>query len=400
MNTQARTLIEDLPGSLIREVANAGFGKADVLPFWFGESNAQTDARIVQAAVTSLEKGETFYSHNLGLAELREAYAAYVNGVHGCALTLEQIAMTSAGVNALMVAVQALVSPGDEVVVVEPVWPNLPGQARVMNAQLSIVSLEVINGRWQLDIDKLIAAITPRTRLVMINSPNNPTGWTMPAQQVQTVLEHCRKTGTWILADEVYHRLYTPDSGNKRSQAAPSFLEYANVNDRVVVVHSFSKSFWMTGWRLGAMIAPRELMAAIGKLMEFNTSCAPVFVQRAGLAAVLDAERHVANVRAQLKAALPVLLQGLQKLPGAIVPVPDGAMYVFFKLAGVEDSLGVAKRLVSEAGLGLAPGAAFGDSDDVKRGWLRWCYAGSPERMQEGVVRLEHWMKTYQARAA
>jgi aspartate/methionine/tyrosine aminotransferase len=397
MNTQARTLIEDLSGSLIREVANAGLGKADVLPFWFGESNAPTDARIVQAAITSLEKGETFYSHNMGLAELREAYAAYVNGVHGCALTLEQVAITSAGVNALMVAVQALVSPGDEVVVVEPVWPNLPGQARVMNAQLNIVSLEIINGRWQLDIDKLIAAITPRTRLVMINSPNNPTGWTMPAQQVQSVLEHCRKTGTWILADEVYHRLYTADSDNKRSQAAPSFLEYAHANDRVVVVHSFSKSFWMTGWRLGAMIAPRELMVAIGKLMEFNTSCAPVFVQRAGLAAVLDAERHVANVRAQLKAALPVLLQGLQKLPGAIVPVPDGAMYVFFKLAGFNDSLTTAKRLVSEAGLGLAPGAAFGDSG---HGWLRWCYAGSPERMQEGVKRLERWMKTHPAMAA
>ncbi len=390
MNTQARALIEDLPGSLIREVANAGLGKAYVLPFWFGESNAPTDARIVQAAITSLEKGETFYSHNMGLPELREAYAGYVNGVHKSALTAEQIIITSAGVSALMVAIQALVSPGDEVVVVEPVWPNLPSQARIMGARLHSVALQVIAGRWQLDIDALLAAITPSTRLVMVNSPNNPTGWTMPAEQIQTLLAHCRKTGTWIIADEVYHRLYHAKRDNIHPQSAPSLLEYANKNDRVVVVHSFSKSFWMTGWRLGAMIAPLALSAAIGKLMEFNTSCAPMFVQRAGLAAVLDAERHVANVRAQLKAALPVLLQGLQKLSGCVVPAPDGAMYVFFKLAEFEDSLTIAKRLVSEAGLGLAPGAAFGGGGE---GWLRWCYAGTPERMQEGVARLEKWLQ-------
>jgi aspartate/methionine/tyrosine aminotransferase len=313
--------------------------------------------------------------------------------VHKSALTSEQIIITSAGVSALMIAIQALVSPGDAVVVVEPVWPNLPSQARIMGARLHSVALQVMDGRWQLDLDELLAAITPDTRLVMVNSPNNPTGWTMPAEQVQKLLAHCRKTGTWIIADEVYHRLYNSESVDNNPQSAPSLLEYAHINDRVVVVHSFSKSFWMTGWRLGAMIAPPALSAAIGKLMEFNTSCAPMFVQRAGLAAVADAERHVANVRAQLKAALPVLLQGLQALPGAVVPVPDGAMYVFFKLAGFDDSLTIAKRLVSEAGLGLAPGAAFGAGDVVKGGWLRWCYAGTPERMQEGVRRLEKWLQ-------
>lgn len=390
MNTQARTLIEDLPGSLIREVANAGLGKADVLPFWFGESDEPTDARIVQAAVASLEKGETFYSHNMGLPELREAYAAYVNGVHKSALTSEQIIITSAGVSALMVAIQALVSPGDEVIVVEPVWPNLPSQARIMGARLRSVALQAIAGKWQLDISALLAAITPQTRMVMVNSPNNPTGWTMPAEQVQMLLEHCRKTGTWILADEVYHRLYQPSSENNLSQSAPSFLEYAHKEDRVVVVHSFSKSFWMTGWRLGAMMVPLELSAAIGKLMEFNTSCAPMFVQRAGLTALQDAEQHVAKVRAQLAAALPVLMQALNAMPGTVVPRPDGAMYVFFKLEAYDDSLTIAKRLVNEAGLGLAPGAAFGASG---QGWLRWCYAGSPGRVQEGVGRLAQWLQ-------
>jgi aspartate/methionine/tyrosine aminotransferase len=393
MNTSARTTIEDLPGSLIREVANAGLGKADVLPFWFGESNAHTDTRIVEAAVQSLQRGETFYSHNLGLAELRDAYASYVNGVHSCALSSQQVAITSAGVSALMIAVQALVSPGDEVVVIEPVWPNLPGQARVMNASLKFVGLQVVGGKWQVDMEQLLASITPRTRLLMINSPNNPTGWTMPAAQVQRVLAHCRNTGTWILADEVYHRLYNADGADNKVQSAPSFLEYANKTDRVVVVHSFSKSFWMTGWRLGALMAPLELMTAIGKLAEFNTSCAPVFVQRAGMAALSDANTHVMRVRAQLDAARPLLVNALKAMPGATVPVPDGAMYVFFKLAGFDDSLAVAKKLVSEAGLGLAPGAAFGESDDIKRGWLRWCYAGSPDKIEQGIARLSHWLK-------
>lgn len=393
----ARSSMHDLPGSLIRDVANAGMGRGDVLPFWFGESSEATDAHITDAAIASLRKGETFYSHNLGLAELREAYAAYVNGVHRTILNAENIAITSAGVSALMIAVQALVSPGDEVVVVEPVWPNLPGQARVMSAQLKTHSLQVKDGKWQLDLDALIASITPRTRMVMINSPNNPTGFVMPAHEQQRLLEHCRSTGTWILSDEVYHRLYFSENRENSSQVSPSFLEYATSQDRLVVVHSFSKSFWMTGWRLGALIAPRELMVTIGKLAEFNTSCAPVFVQRAGMAALANAERYVQQVRSQLEAARPVLLSALKAIPNAIAPVPEGAMYVYFKLAGFDDSLTLAKRLVAEAGLGLAPGAAFGKSDPISgelgEGWLRWCYAGAPERVREGAVRLSRWLE-------
>jgi aspartate/methionine/tyrosine aminotransferase len=231
----------------------------------------------------------------------------------------------------------------------------------------------------------------------MINSPNNPTGWTMPREQQRAVLAHCRATGTWIIADEVYHQLHFPAGQGAAAGPAPSFLEHAAADDRLVVAHSFSKSFWMTGWRLGALIAPPALMGALGKLLEFNTSCAPVFVQRGGLAALAHADALVDAVRRQLLAARPVLLDALTALPGAQVPQPDGAMYVFFRLVGHDDSLAVAKRLVLEAGLGVAPGSAFGAAG---RGWLRWCYAGAPERMREGAARLARWLEAQRLRAA
>jgi aspartate/methionine/tyrosine aminotransferase len=384
-STLARAQIEQIPTSHIRLVANAGMGLPDVLPFWFGESDQPAHALVREAAAAALGRGETLYSHNLGLPELRDAYASYVNSLHTCQLTPERVVITSAGVSALMVAAQALVNPGDEVVVVEPVWPNLPALPRILGGQLKTVALAVLDGRWQLDIDALLNAITSATKMVMVNSPNNPSGWVMPRAQQEKLLAHCRVTGTWIVSDEVYHRL---DFASARG-IAPSLLDIAEPHDRVVVVHSFSKSFWMTGFRLGALIVPPDLLTGIGKLMEFNTSCAPVFVQRAGIVAIENADMLVGAVRAQLDAARPVLLRALGTIAGATVPVPDGAMYVFFRVPGSAHSLDVATRLVTEAGLGLAPGSAFGASGE---GYLRWCYAGAPERMELGVSRLKEWL--------
>jgi len=237
-----RTLIENLQESRIREVANAGMGRSDVLAFWFGESDEVTPEFIRQAAIDSLNRGETFYSQNLGLPPLREAIAAYMSSLHG-PLGSERIAVTSGGVNALMLAVQALVDAGDEVVAVTPVWPNLTAQPAIMGATVQCVSLRPVDGAWTLDMAELLAAITPRTRLLVVNAPNNPTGWTLTREEQACILAHCRRTGTWILADEVYERLYFEGV----DACAPSFLDVAVPDDRLVVVHSFSKSFLMTG---------------------------------------------------------------------------------------------------------------------------------------------------------
>jgi len=376
-----RPVIAGLPASKIREVANAGLGRSDVLAFWFGESDEATPSLVSEAAIESLRAGETFYSHNLGLPELREALAAYLSVLHGN-VAVDRIAVTSSGVSALMIASQLLVGPGDEVVAVVPVWPNITAQPAILGAQVRRVSLRVQDGAWVLDLPALLAAITPQTRAVLINAPNNPTGWTLTGEQQQALLAHCRRTGTWIVADEVYERIYFEPG----ARAAPSFLDIAEATDRLVVAHSFSKSFLMTGWRLGWLVLPAGLSGEVAKLIEFNTSCAPVFVQRAGLAAVRSADALVPGLVQRLKTCRDTLIPRLAALPGVSVATPRGGMYAFFRVEGQDDSLAYAKRLVEEFGLGLAPGIAFGDEAE---GWLRWCFASrDPARLVDGVGRL------------
>jgi len=377
-----RHVIDQLPGSKIREVANAGLGRRDVLPFWFGESDEPTPDFIRDAAVRSLHDGETFYAHNLGLPELREALSAHVGGLHG-PVDAARIAVTSSGVNALMLAMQALAGPGDEVVAVVPVWPNLTAQPAILGASVKRVPLTVRDGAWVLDIAALLEAVTPRTNVLLVNAPNNPTGWTLTRDEQATILAHCRRTGTWIIADEVYERVFF-EPGNA---CAPSFLDLAGPDDRLVVANSFSKSFLMTGWRLGWLVMPPTLVDAMGKLIEFNTSCAPVFVQRAGLAALAGAAGFVPGLVERLRHCRDTLLPQLAALPGVSVATPRGGMYAFFRVDGQDDSLAFAKRLVTDVGLGLAPGAAFGAEAE---GWLRWCFASrDPQRLSAGVSRLK-----------
>ena len=376
-----RPTIAQLPGSKIRDVANAGLGRSDVLPFWFGESDEVTPLAVRQAAADALLRGETFYSHNLGLAELRDALRAYLSGLHGDPGP-DRVAVTSSGVTALMTAMQLLVDAGDEVVVVVPVWPNLPAQPAILGARVTRVALAPdAQGAWRLDLDRLLASVTPATRVLLLNSPNNPTGWTLGRDEQQAILDHCRRTGTWIVADEVYERVWFGGQ-----PAAPSFLDIATADDRVVAVGSFSKAFLMTGWRLGWLVLPAGQLDAVGKLIEFNSSCAPVFVQRGGLAALALAEGFVPGLIGRLQAGRDALLPALAALPGVQVAVPDGGLYAWFRVPGADDSLAFAKRLVAQVGLGLAPGAAFGDEGE---GWLRWCFASQDTaRLHQGVLRL------------
>ncbi len=381
-----RQAIERLAESQIREVANAGLGRDDVLAFWFGESDEVTPEFIRQAAIESLQRGETFYAHNLGLPELRNAIAHYTSALHG-QVDAERIAVTSGGVNALMLAVQCLVDAGDEVVAVTPVWPNLTAQPAIMGAHLRCVPLRPVGGSWTLDLEALLAAITPATRLLIVNAPNNPTGWTLSSVEQQALLAHCRRTGTWILADEVYERLYYAPSLNA---CAPSFLDVAQADDRLIVAHSFSKSFLMTGWRLGWLVMPASLTPHMGKLIEFNTSCASVFTQRAAIAALSRHDEVTPRIVAHLRACRDTLVPLLAAMPTVQVAPANGGMYAFFRLEGFDDSLQTAKRLVREAGLGLAPGTAFAPE---AQGWLRWCFASrDPDRLVRGVNRLQNWL--------
>ncbi|AXK65325.1 pyridoxal phosphate-dependent aminotransferase [Burkholderia sp. IDO3] len=378
----ARSAVQGLRASLIRDVANAGSGVPDVLPFWFGESDRVTPAFIRDAASAALRDGATFYTHNLGTAPLRDAIAAYVSARHG-ATSADTIAVTSSGVSALMLAAQMLAGPGDRVVAVTPLWPNLVEIPKIVGAHVECVPLGHGDAGWQLDVDRLLAALTPDTRMLLVNSPNNPTGWTMSRDDQQAVLAHCRRHGIWLVADEVYERLAFGPGG------APSFLDVASRDDRVVVVNSFSKAWAMTGWRLGWLVAPASVMSDLSKLVEYNTSCAPGFVQAAGEVALRDGEPFVQSFVTSLRDARDHLVAALRTLPGVDVPPPPGAMYLFLRLPGADDSLAFCKALVREAGLGLAPGRAFGPEGE---GFVRWCYACAPARLDAGVERLRNFL--------
>ncbi len=383
----ARDAVQTLRSSQIREVANAGFGKEDVLPFWFGESDRVTPRFIRDAACEALSSGATFYTHNLGVAALREAIARHVAGLHG-PTSVDHVAVTSAGVNALMLAAQLIVGAGDRVVAVTPLWPNLVEIPKILGAQVDTVSLEYGPAGWQLNMQRLLDALTPATKLLIVNSPNNPSGWVMSREEQKTVLDHCRRHGIWVIADEVYERLYYGD--DRPDTCAPSFLDIASRDERVICANSFSKSYLMTGWRLGWLVAPASLMDDLGKLIEYNTSCAPSFVQQAGIAALGDGGSTTRQLVRDLRAARDHLVESLRSIPGVSVTSPPGAMYVFFSLPGSAQSLALCKALVREAGLGLAPGSAFGPEGE---GYVRWCYACDIARIDAGLERLHTFLE-------
>jgi aspartate/methionine/tyrosine aminotransferase len=286
-----------------------------------------------------------------------------------------------------MVLSQLIINPGDRVVAVTPLWPNVAEIPKILGAEVVRVALQ-FGQTWELDLQQLLDALTPDTRAVLLNSPNNPTGWVMPREQQEIVLAHCRRHGIWIVADDVYERLVYTEQADA-PQCAPSFLDIAAADDRLISSNSFSKSWLMTGWRLGWLVAPPALMTDIGKLIEYNTSCAPGFIQRAGVVAIERGDEIIGNTVARYRAARDFLYQRLNALPGITAPRPKGAMYLFFRVDGVDDSLALCKQLVRDAGLGLAPGNAFGPEGE---GYVRWCFASSLERLADGAQRLERYL--------
>jgi aspartate aminotransferase len=375
-----RDIVAALPASKIGEVAMLGLGDPSVIPLWYGESDLPTPPFICEAAAEALAAGQTFYTFKRGIPPLRESLASYLTGLHEKPVGAERIVVTSSGMIAIMLACQALVDPGDNVVIVSPVWPNINAAVEVLGGEARAVALHrTPDGGWRLDLERLTAACDGRTKAVFVNSPSNPTGWTMSRAEIETLLAFTRRRGIWYIADEVYSRVVYD------RKAAPSVLDVAEPEDRVIVVNSFSKAWAMTGWRLGWMVAPVDLHPIMDKLIEFNTSGAPTFLQPAGVAALTDGEPFVAAMVERCRAGREIVVQGLGAFPRVRIAPPVGAFYAFFAVDGMEDSFAFAKEMLRRCKVGLAPGAAFGPAGE---GSLRLCFASAPERLREAIERL------------
>ncbi len=375
----ARAHADALRASQIREVANAGMGLQDVIALWYGEPDLPTPDFICQAASEALSRGETFYTENLGIPQLRETLAGYMSRLYGRDVGTDRIAVTASGMSGVNLVHQVLVDPGDNVVVVGPLWPNMVEAVHLMRGETRIVPLQFGNDGWRLDLDQVLDQIDDNTRAVLVNSPSNPTGWVMERDAQQALLDECRKRGVWVLSDEVYARLIYD------RPVAPSFIEIAEPDDRVIAINSFSKTWAMTGWRLGWLAAPPSLMGTLEKCIEYHYSCPAHFSQVAAVVAIEQGEESVKEMVARYKAARDLCIDRLQAMRRVRVHRPAGAFYAFAKVEGMTNSLEFCKRAVREAHVGLAPGSAFGPEGE---GFFRLCFASTLPRLETAMDRL------------
>ena len=369
-----------LEASKIRAVADSAIGRSDIIPLWFGESTWETDPLIVEAAVKSLRSGNHRYQPNNGSTALRDEICRYQRDLTGKDLTRDRVTVTPSGMQGLRLVAELLITPGDRVVVIEPSWPNIAAAFRNSGADICQLALEPKDGSWWLDIGALLEMLTPDTKAIVINSPNNPTGWTMPIDDQKIILGHCRANGIWVVSDDVYLRLY------RYGNVAPTFLDIADDEDRLICVNSFSKAWSMTGWRLGWIVGPSALEVKLGQLTEFNTSCTAGFVQDAGIVALRDCETSVSELKDLLQIGYQLTSEFLSGLERIRFVEPDGAFYSFFRVDGMMDTQKAATEILEATGVGLAPGIAFGDSGE---GYLRLCYAQPAEILRTAFERLE-----------
>lgn len=373
--------IAALGGSLIRAVSDEHMGRPDVIPLWFGEPDAPTPDFIKDAASRALAANHVFYTRNRGIPELRAALSRYATRLHGAPVGEERITVTASGMSAIMLVSQLLVAPGDNVVAVGPVWPNCVETVHVMGGEGRIAALDAAaDGGWRLDLEKVFAACDERTVAVFVNSPGNPTGWVMTGEDQRALVDWCRRRGIYVVADEVYVRLAFD------GQRAPSFLDFADPEDRIVVINSFSKSWSMTGWRLGWLTHGPALGEAFAKLNEYNLAGPTTFVQHAGVTAVEEGEPFVAEILERYRRNRDLVVQRLGAMRRVRLPRPDGAFYAFFAVDGVTDSLAFAHEIARTAGVGLAPGRAFGEAGE---GRLRLCFAAAPQTLSRALDRLQ-----------
>lgn len=378
----------DEPDSGIVKAAMYGMARTGVIPLWSGEGNIPTPAAFAQPAIDSLLRGETFYTWQRGIPELREALARYHARQFGRAFDAENFFVTSGGMQAIQTIIQMIAGEGDEIIIPTPAWPNYAGPLRVQGSRPVEVPMDFRNGRWHLDLDRLFDAITPRTRAISLNSPSNPVGWTATRDELIAVRDACRRHGLWILGDEVYSRFYFGARGETR---APSFLDICDDEEMLLLANTFSKNWAMTGWRVGWLQAPRVLGPAIERIIQYNSSGTPAFLQRGCVAALDTGDDFVAEQVSRARSNRDLASRMLAGMPQLRFETPPGAFYLFFAIDGMRDSTATTLRIIDEAKVGFAPGATFGPGGE---GHLRMCFLRDPGKLEEALDRFGQWLRT------
>ncbi|MBX9944583.1 MAG: pyridoxal phosphate-dependent aminotransferase [Reyranella sp.] len=382
--------IGTLPESPISDVAMSVFSDPDVVPLWFGEGDLVTPDFVREAAAKGLQAGETFYTWQRGIPDLRAALSAYTERLYGIDCPVDRISVTTGGMQAILLSVQMLLDPGDNVVIVSPIWPNITSATKLMRGVPKYVALErTARGGWTLDLQRVFDAVDERTRAIFVNSPGNPTGWVMSSDEQRALLAFARQRGIWIMADEVYARLIYSKRPDGR-QVAPSFLEHAGPDDALLVLNSFSKPWAMTGWRLGWLTHPAQLGDQIAKLVQINTSGAPAFLQRGAVAALEKGDDFLQQMVERCRAGGELVFQRLSGQAKITIARPEAAFYAFFSVDGVDDTMAFCKKLAKDYKVGLAPGEAFGPGGT---GNIRLCFASGAERLSKGLDRIEAAIK-------
>jgi aspartate/methionine/tyrosine aminotransferase len=375
------------PDSGIVTAAMYGMAKPDVMAFWSGQGNLPTPEAFCRPAIESLLAGETFYTWQRGIPELREALVRYHAKHYGVNLHVDNFGITGGGMQAIQNAIQMIAADGDEVIIPTPAWPNYAGPLRLQGSKPVEVPMVFANGLWSLDLEKLFSALTPRTKAICINSPSNPLGWTATRADLIAIRDFARKAGIWILADEVYGRFHFSDTGATR---APSFLDVCDPEERLILCNTFSKNWAMTGWRQGWIQTPRAMAPIVERFIQYNTSGSPVFLQKGCAAALEHGDNFVDMQVATARKNRDMVVDAFRQNERLRFQVPDGAFYMFFAIEGMKDSLATCLRIIDEAGVGFAPGGTFGAAGE---GFLRMCYLKNEDTLKQGIDRFTNWLK-------
>lgn len=373
------------PESGIVEVLNHGWGKEGLIPLWAGEGDRPTPDFIRQAGADALMAGETFYTQQRGITELRQALADYYGRQFGVRRPLDAFTVTGSGMQAIKLAIEAVSGPGDEILYLSPSWPNLPAAFALSGGKPVPFVMDVEDGRWSIDMDRFEAAVTPRTRALFINTPSNPTGWVATKDDLKAILAIARKHNLWIIADEIYSRFFYEGT------RAPSFLDVSEDDDLILYVNSFSKNWAMTGWRVGWIVAPPAIGQALENLVQYSTSGVAQFMQKGALKAITDGDAFVDEQVALANQARDVFCDILQSTNRVVIEKPAGAFYAFFKIDGLTDTRPAAIDIVDRANVGLAPGTAFGPGGEE---FMRACFLRRIDQVEDAAGRLAAYISS------